>query len=425
MKVNKKDAIEAVKKYFEDSGLNIKLRWEDAAKLIGEDAPHHYLNSLSTGEKRQLWSEYQSQSKKKQRGKERQNRTDSTDMLNNSIKEWVLNNIGCNNLLRFQDFASNYYQQNWWKYISDSEKNEIFQEMVEYNEKRFFNEVKCEYNNNSNNCLSLLDSDTSIFPTVNEKGYGLFKLTLNKQVIKQLNSEIIWNLIYEKYSSENFFNKLYRDDILKIYIKLFKEKLINKEKELTQLIDNKMVKYRKFFWELIKEDILSGNIGPITNTRKSYFVFPEKNAIEKDFYDSLIKMIKKKVNSSNYEYKKDIIFEDFIKFISFHISNKRNQKILLFLLRHTTKDGEYIYCVEMFYYILELLQEVHFRISSQFSDTLKNSNVRFSSFQHFKRYFMEKTDFSLPFKKLKYPLEFGSIIDKILYILYSNELFTK
>ncbi|KAH7648408.1 hypothetical protein FG379_000332 [Cryptosporidium bovis] len=422
MKMNKKDAIETLKTYFEDAGLNTKLRWEDAAKQIGDDAPHQALSSLSTGEKRQLWSEYQSQSRKRQRGKERQNRTDSADMLNQSIKEWVLNNIGCNNLLRFQDFAGNYYEQNWWKYITDSEKNEIFQETVEYNEKNFFNEVKHEYNNNSNNCLSLFDSDTNIFPNINDKGVGLFKLTINKQVIKQLNAEVIWKLIYEKYSSEHFFNRLYRDDILKIYIKLFRERLINLEREMTQQIDNKMVKYRKLFWKLVKEDIMSGNIGPITDNRKSYFIFPERNDIERDFYDSLIRMIIKRVNSNHTEYRKDVVFEDFVKFVAFHISNKRNQRILLFLLRHTTQDGEYIYCIEMFYYILELLQELYFEISSQFSDTIRNSNVRFSSFQHFKRYFLVRTDFSLLTKKTKYPVEFGDIVDRILYILYSDRL---
>ncbi|KAL3127190.1 FF domain-containing protein [Cryptosporidium hominis] len=418
MVLNKNEAIQIIKKYLEGAELNSKVRWDEAAKLLGPDAPHEALKVLSTGEKRQIWSEYQSQSKRRKRERERQTKSESINTYRGLLNDWVLENQGCNRILLFRNFAEEHYKSVWWNNIEDKEKDEIFQELVEEHEKNFIRTLEPNYEENVNNFFELLRLETTIFPFL-ESNKAESSIIRNDESIekKKFTGFGIWEDIQKKYGKEQLFKKVYKDDILDIYIRLLKGK-INIYKQEHLKTETEFCKYRKMFWDIICSDILSGKISPITKNRKSYFFTNSKINDEK--IEALCRLISKRIryqqSESYFEY-----FEDFLKFIGFHLSIRKDQKVILALLKQPINNGMNLYCIDMFEYIAYLLQKLYDIILSESYTYFKSSEKFQISFQQFKEITYNNKNI-MDFKtKYIFPFSFESVLDAILYKAYCDE----
>ncbi|OII74935.1 phosphopeptide binding protein [Cryptosporidium ubiquitum] len=418
MVLNKKDAIQIIKKYFETAELNSKIRWDEAARLLGPDAPHDAFKVLSTGEKRQLWSEYQSQSKRRKRERERQTKSESINTYCSSLNEWVLRNQGCNRILLFRNFAEDHYKSIWWNNIEDKEKDEIFQEIVEEHERNFINVLKPNYEKKVNDFFELLKLESDIFPSFEpNNAENLMAKNVEDIAKKNFTAFGIWEDIQKKYGKEQLFNEVYKNDIIDIYIRLLKEKItIYKQGCLKTEIQ--LCKYRRMFWDIIWSDILSGKISPITKNRKNYFFTNSKIMDEK--IETLCRIISKRIrhqkSESYFEY-----FEDFLKFIGFHLSIRKDQEVILALLKQPMNNGMNLYCIDMFEYIVYLLQKLYDIILSESYIYFKSSEKIQISFQQFKEITYSNQNI-MDFKtKYIFPFSFESVLDKILYKAYCDE----
>ncbi|KAH8582633.1 FF domain (phosphopeptide binding) [Cryptosporidium sp. chipmunk genotype I] len=418
MVLNKNDAIQIIKKYLESAELNSKLRWDETAKLFGTDAPHEAFKVLSTGEKRQLWSEYQSQSKRRKRERERQAKSESINTYRSLLNDWILRNQGCNRILLFRNFAEDHYKSIWWNNIEDKEKDEIFQELVEEHEKNFIRALKPNYKESLNCFFELLKSESSIFPSFESSNVENSVIDTGENIEKNNFTGFgIWEDIQKRYGKEQLFNKVHKSDIIDIYIRLLKEKMrIYKQESLKTEI--KLCNYRKMFWDIIWSDILSGKLSPITKNRKSYFFTNSKIKDEK--IEALCRVISKRIrhqkSESYFEY-----FEDFLKFIGFHLSIRGDQKVILALLKQPINNGMDLYCIDMFEYTVYLLQKLYDVILSESYAYFKSSEKVQISFQQFKE--ITYSNKNIMDFKTKYilPFSFESVLDAILYKAYCDE----
>lgn len=419
MGLSKKDATQIIKKYLESTELNSRIRWDEAAKLLGPDAPHEALEVLSTGEKRQLWSEYQSQSKKRKRERERQTKSESINVCQSSINDWVLENQGCNRILLFRDFANEHHKSAWWNNIEDKEKDEMFHEVVEESEKRFLGSLESDYEENVKLVLELFKQDSEIFPSF-ESNTATCPISKDGEYSVSRGSfsgARIWESIKKKYEKEKLFNKVYNRDIVNAYTQLLKEKMSDYRKESSKR-ELKLRRYRMMFWDIVCNDILSGKISPVTRSRKSYFFTNSKVMDEniEDLCKAVSKRVKHKRSVSYFEY-----FEDFLKFIGFHLSIKKDQKVILALLKHPVSGGANLYCTDMFEYIVYLLQKLYEVIISESHIYFKSSEKVQLSFQQYKEIAYENKNI-LGFKtKYVFPFSFEPVLDTVLYRAYCDE----
>lgn len=419
MGLSKKDATQIIKKYLESAEINSRIRWDEAAKLLGQDAPHEALEVLSTGEKRQLWSEYQSQSKKRKRERERQTKSESINAYHSSLNDWVLENQDCNRILMFRDFASEHHKSGWWNNIGDREKDDIFQEVVEESEKRFLSSLESSYEENAKRIFGLFKLDSEIFPSVESSRVGNPISKNGEDAVNKGNfsGARIWEKIQKKYEKEKLFNMVYNRDILDAYIKLLKEK-VRDHKQGGSRRELKLCRYRRLFWDIIWNDILSGKISPITKSRKNYFFTNSK--IMDESIEELCRVISKRVKhkrSDNYsEY-----FEDFLKFVGFHLSIKKDQKVILALLKHPVDGGANLYCIDMFEYIVFLLQKLYEVIISESCVYFKLPEKVQLSFQQFKEITYENQNIMTFETRYVFPFSFEPVLDVVLYRAYCDE----
>ncbi|KAJ1614479.1 FF domain-containing protein [Cryptosporidium canis] len=418
MVLNKKDATQIIKSYFEKTEINSKVRWDEAARLLGPDAPHEALKVLSTGEKRQLWSEYQSQSKRRKRGKERQARSESIASYRNSLSEWVIENQGCNRVLLFRDFAKDHHKSTWWNNIDDKEKDEIFQEIVEEHEKQFLDSIKPNYNENVEKLFELLKLDSEIFPSfeLNKVGDSMNN-SIEYEKRGNFSAFCIWENIQRKYYKDELFRKVYKRDILDLYLGLLKERN-NHYKQEHLKTELKFCKYRMAFWDIILNDILTGKIGPITKNRRSHFFTNSKISDERiwNLCTLVSKRVKYQRSDRYFKY-----FEDFLKFIGFHLSIKKDKKIILALLKHPINGGTNLYCIDMLEYIIYLLQKLYDLIISELNTYFKSSENIQVSFQQFKE-ISYKNQNIMDFKtRYNFPFSFESVLDTVLYRAYCDD----
>ncbi|KAF7455889.1 putative pre-mRNA-processing factor 40 [Cryptosporidium felis] len=408
MEIDKKDAIQLVKKYFEKAELNPKLRWDEAAKLMGSDAPNEALKFLSTGEKRQLWSEYQSQSKRRKRERERQTKSESITIYREFLNEWILKNQDCNSLLLFHDFAESHNKYDWWSNIEEKEKDDIFQEVVEEYEKKFENNLVDNYERNIELCSKLLKKDLEIHLPLILEG--------NSESMNDMSGIKLWESIQKRHENEGLFKKLFNNDIVDIYIKTLRETIYGFRDERIQN-DIQLSKYRRMFWEIVKGDILSGKISPITKSRTSYFFTSTK--ITDGMIEKLNRVLHKWIRNNLRTDKCIELLQDFLRFISFHLSIKKDQKVILALLKQPIGNKKNIHCIDMFIYVTALLQKLYDRIllESRIPRLSKNSKV---SFQQFKEMIHDNGQFEID-SNYVFPFNIESILDTLFYKVYCDE----
>jgi len=122
------------KKAFTDllSEKNVKstMKWEEVSKLIGED---RRFNALTTaGERKQVFAEWVSQSKKREKEEERERRKRAKDDMLEALAEWK----DLTPTTRYRDAAEQFYDQDWFKLIEEDDRDDIFQDFMDEHEKK-------------------------------------------------------------------------------------------------------------------------------------------------------------------------------------------------------------------------------------------------------------------------------------------------
>ncbi|OII72667.1 hypothetical protein cand_011950 [Cryptosporidium andersoni] len=422
IKLTKEEARIKLKEFFHYKKLNNRLKWDDVLKIVGGDPLYQQFNILSTGEKRQLWSEYQSQAAKRQRELDRQRRSDARKTLDKEIESWIHKNPRL--VLKFAEFAKDNYNEWWWKYTSEKEKDDIFQDTVEDYYAKLKEIRKINKSENMRRCLELFRSDEDILHYIDEYTGDYYPMKyLYKNRINILTQDFtgrnIWEFILSKYMNNQILNSVTLTDALEIYINIQKSCINNIKEDLCMIMEKRQVELRNDFWRIIKEDIKAGILIPITETNKNHFTFIEgKGKLRNINFDDIYRNIMKRLGKLNN------IQEDYMNFILWHISIPIDLKTICFILKHSV-NGKRIYGITLFTYIMNLFQIAYNNIQNLILKKLKQYYIKLNTFEEFKEFVDLKCNIScenlLENVEYKTPFDFEFLIDIFLPIIYKEE----
>merc|ERR1712226_784603 len=106
------------------------MKWEEALKRIQDDRRFNAL--ASAGERKQVFAEYITQSKKKEKEQEREKRKRAQDDMIEALKEWK----DLKPASRYRDFAEAFFEEEWFKLMDEEERDDNFQDFTDEHEKK-------------------------------------------------------------------------------------------------------------------------------------------------------------------------------------------------------------------------------------------------------------------------------------------------
>lgn len=142
----------AFKELLEEKGVKANMKWEEALKLIQEDRRFTVLNTA--GERKQVFAEYLTQSKKREKEEERQKRIRAKDEFVEALQDYK----DIKMTTRYRDVAEAMFERDFWKLVDEDERDELFQDFMDELEKKqkeerkkkrkeYVERVKNEYEN--------------------------------------------------------------------------------------------------------------------------------------------------------------------------------------------------------------------------------------------------------------------------------------
>eukprot|EP00927_Polykrikos_kofoidii_P053731 TRINITY_DN48292_c0_g1_i1.p1 TRINITY_DN48292_c0_g1~~TRINITY_DN48292_c0_g1_i1.p1 ORF type:complete len:641 (-),score=193.53 TRINITY_DN48292_c0_g1_i1:95-1888(-) len=124
------DRRNAFRELLEEKSVKPTMKWEEALKLIADD---RRLNALTTaGERKQVFAEYVTQTKKRQIEEQRERRKRAKDDFIEELKNWD----GLKLVTRYREVAEEFMDRDWFKLIEEEERDELFQDFMDENEKK-------------------------------------------------------------------------------------------------------------------------------------------------------------------------------------------------------------------------------------------------------------------------------------------------
>ncbi|SCM24651.1 pre-mRNA-processing factor 40, putative [Plasmodium chabaudi adami] len=222
---NKKDAREHLKILFEEKNINPKLPWENALRILEEDYRWQTLVILTKGEKKQLFSEYTSHAIKKSAEDERRKRQKSRELIFQALVCW--NKL--NERTTYIDFATEFHNEVWWNWISETERDEIFQDFLDDCKQKFKDERRKKRKEKSE--------------ILKEK----FQKYANE------NNSLKWEDIQNYFSNDEDFNSIHKIDALAAWESFYEKYYNNEKNELKKKIFRILRKKRDSFIELLNE----------------------------------------------------------------------------------------------------------------------------------------------------------------------------
>merc|ERR1711862_905385 len=102
----------------------------EAIKLISEDGRFNALQSA--GARKQAFAEFLSQAKKREQEEQREKKKRAKDDFVAALGEWE----DLTNNTRYRQAAEHFYEHNFWKLIDEDERDELFQDFMDENEKK-------------------------------------------------------------------------------------------------------------------------------------------------------------------------------------------------------------------------------------------------------------------------------------------------
>jgi len=113
-----------------DKGVKSGMKWEEAAKLCQEDRRFLALNTA--GERKQEFSVYVTQSKKREKEEEREKRKRAKDDFIEALEKWP----DLKPAARYKDAAEYLCENECFKLIEEDERDELFQDFMDEHEKK-------------------------------------------------------------------------------------------------------------------------------------------------------------------------------------------------------------------------------------------------------------------------------------------------
>jgi len=130
---NKTLAKEKLCVLFELRGVTHHTKWDEAQRLIQADTRYNCFEILSTGEKKQTFSEFVTQANRKARDVHRQKRVKARESLVEALYNWP--DLQPNS--KYATFASAFKHSWWFDQIDEVEKDELFHDCMDDYEKRY------------------------------------------------------------------------------------------------------------------------------------------------------------------------------------------------------------------------------------------------------------------------------------------------
>jgi len=113
-----------------DKAVKCTMKWEEAMKLITEDRRFNAL--ASAGERKQVFAEWVTKSKKQAVEDERAKRKRAKDDFLDALADWK----DLKNTSRYRDAAEHFYEEEWFKLIDEDDRDELFQDFMDEHEKK-------------------------------------------------------------------------------------------------------------------------------------------------------------------------------------------------------------------------------------------------------------------------------------------------
>lgn len=120
----------AFRELLTEKGVKSNMKWEEALKIVQEDRRFHALNT--GGERKQEFSIYLTQTKKREKEEERHRKVRAKDEFVEAIAAWE----GLKLTSRYKDVAEAMFEKEFFKLIEEEERDELFQDFMDEHEKK-------------------------------------------------------------------------------------------------------------------------------------------------------------------------------------------------------------------------------------------------------------------------------------------------
>mmetsp|Transcript_91046 Transcript_91046/g.253499 ORF Transcript_91046/g.253499 Transcript_91046/m.253499 type:complete len:563 (-) Transcript_91046:107-1795(-) len=120
----------AFRELLEEKGVRCTMKWEEALKLIQDD---RRFNALTTaGERKQVFAEFVTQTKKREKEEEREKRKRAKDDFIAALNDWEELTVSS----RYKEVAEAFCDRDFFKLIEEEERDELFQDFMDEYEKK-------------------------------------------------------------------------------------------------------------------------------------------------------------------------------------------------------------------------------------------------------------------------------------------------
>lgn len=120
----------AFKELLEEKSVKCTMKWEEALKKISDD---RRFNALTTaGERKQVFAEYVTQTKKREKDEEREKKKRAKDDFLEALNSWQ----DLKPTSRYKDAAEEFMDEDWFKLIEEEDRDELFQDFMDEHEKK-------------------------------------------------------------------------------------------------------------------------------------------------------------------------------------------------------------------------------------------------------------------------------------------------
>mmetsp|Transcript_47930 Transcript_47930/g.111116 ORF Transcript_47930/g.111116 Transcript_47930/m.111116 type:complete len:561 (-) Transcript_47930:9-1691(-) len=120
----------AFRELLEEKGVRCTMKWEEALKLIQEDRRFNALNTA--GERKQVFAEFVTQTKKREKEEEREKRKRAKDDFIAALNDWEELKVSS----RYKEAAEAFCERDFFKLIEEEERDELFQDFMDEHEKK-------------------------------------------------------------------------------------------------------------------------------------------------------------------------------------------------------------------------------------------------------------------------------------------------
>ncbi|UKJ90748.2 formin binding protein 3 [Theileria orientalis] len=224
--------------FLEGFNFSQKTTWDTALKLMENDPKWPVFSILSKGDKKQLFSEFTSQIHRRKQEEMRRKRTMVHSIIETQLGNWE--ELDCSTT--YAEFAKRYHTYEWWNWVDEETRDNIFQDYIEANESRLKRRKK-------EHKVAAMDSLIDV-------------------MIRDYRLELLpWDRARSKYRGYLDLNDI---DVLNCHKYVFKQVYEDRYKEVERASYRLQRKLRARFLNFLKEAVKRGEIN--SQTKFSDFI---------------------------------------------------------------------------------------------------------------------------------------------------------